>query len=198
MWQALGVLQDGLSRSASNAQFKLLLLLLYCHLGAFEPVVDLYYNLDAKHVQHDTIGSVRPAARRRLSILELQLSSSRGQTGVFFSRCSFLLTRYAESLGHFAAASQSCNFSLRFFHSNQKDVRQQHLFQRQRSEPVLTDLPVSSSRQTSEYIIQAYKYGAFEKIPEFIALRNRLNHSLHFAQVRTERMLLDLFLEADM
>lgn len=193
MWQALGVLQDGLSRSASNAQFKLLLLLLYCHLGAFEPVVDLYYNLDAKHVQHDTIGSVR----RHLNILEWQLSSSRGQTGVFFSHCSFLLTRYAESLGHFAAASQSCNFSLRFFHSNQKDVRQQHLFQQQ-PEPVLTHLSVSSSRQTSEYIIQAYKYGAFEKIPEFIALRNRLNHSLHFAQVRTERMLLDLFLEADM
>ncbi|XP_047426326.1 N-alpha-acetyltransferase 25, NatB auxiliary subunit [Mugil cephalus] len=138
-WQSLGVLQEGLSHSQSNAQFKLLLLLLYCRLGAFEPVVDLYSSLDAKHVQHDTIG--------------------------------FLLTRYAESLGHFAAASQSCNFSLRFFHSNQKD--------------------------TSEYIIQAYKYGAFEKIPEFIALRNRLNQSLHFAQVRTERMLLDLFLEAD-
>uniref|UniRef100_A0A8C9ZH39 N-alpha-acetyltransferase 25, NatB auxiliary subunit n=1 Tax=Sander lucioperca TaxID=283035 RepID=A0A8C9ZH39_SANLU len=139
VWQCLGVLQEGLSLSPSNAQFKLLLLLVYCHLGAFEPVVDLYSSLDAKHVQHDTIG--------------------------------FLLTRYAESLGQFAAASQSCNFSLRFFHSNQKD--------------------------TSEYIIQAYKYGAFEKIPEFIALRNRLNQSLHFAQVRTERMLLDLFLEAD-
>ncbi|CAG5867799.1 unnamed protein product [Menidia menidia] len=139
-WQCLGVLQEGLSHSPSNAQFKLLLLLLYCRLGAFEPVVDLYSSLDAKHVQHDTIG--------------------------------FLLTRYAESLGQFAAASQSCNFSLRFFHSNQKD--------------------------TSEYIIQAYKYGAFEKIPEFIALRNRLNQSLHFAQVRTERMLLDLLLEADM
>uniref|UniRef100_A0AAX7UVC8 N-alpha-acetyltransferase 25, NatB auxiliary subunit n=1 Tax=Astatotilapia calliptera TaxID=8154 RepID=A0AAX7UVC8_ASTCA len=139
MWQCLGLLQEGLSHSPSNAQFKLLLLLLYCRLGAFEPVVDLYSSLDAKHVQHDTIG--------------------------------FLLTRYAESLGQFAAASQSCNFSLRFFHSNQKD--------------------------TSEYIIQAYKYGAFEKIPEFIALRNRLNQSLHFAQVRTERMLLDLFLEAD-
>ncbi|XP_053267521.1 N-alpha-acetyltransferase 25, NatB auxiliary subunit isoform X2 [Pleuronectes platessa] len=139
VWQCLGMLQEGLSNSSSNAQFKLLLLLLFCHLGAFEPVVDLYSSLDAKHVQHDTIG--------------------------------FLLTRYAESLGQFAAASQSCNFSLRFFHSNQKD--------------------------TSEYIIQAYKYGAFEKIPEFIALRNRLNQSLHFAQVRTERMLLDLFLEAD-
>uniref|UniRef100_A0A8C2E0G6 N-alpha-acetyltransferase 25, NatB auxiliary subunit n=1 Tax=Cyprinus carpio TaxID=7962 RepID=A0A8C2E0G6_CYPCA len=93
--------------------------------------------------------------------------------GVFLvlSSSRYLLTRYAESLGQFAAASQSCNFSLRFFHSNQKD--------------------------TSEYIIQAYKYGAFEKIPEFIGFRNRLNHSLHFAQVRTERMLLDLFLEAD-
>uniref|UniRef100_A0A3Q3GAB8 N-alpha-acetyltransferase 25, NatB auxiliary subunit n=1 Tax=Kryptolebias marmoratus TaxID=37003 RepID=A0A3Q3GAB8_KRYMA len=139
VWHCLGLLQEGLSHSPSNAQFKLLLLLLYCHLGAFEPIVDLYSSLDAKHIQHDTIG--------------------------------FLLTRYAEPLGHFAAASQSCNFSLRFFHSNQKD--------------------------TSEYIIQAYKYGAFEKIPEFIALRNRLNQSLHFAQVRTERMLLDLFLEAD-
>uniref|UniRef100_A0A671NDW4 N-alpha-acetyltransferase 25, NatB auxiliary subunit-like n=1 Tax=Sinocyclocheilus anshuiensis TaxID=1608454 RepID=A0A671NDW4_9TELE len=135
----LGLLEEGLSHSSSNAQFKLLLLLLYCRLGAFEPVVDLYSSLDAKHVQHDTIG--------------------------------YLLTRYAESLGQFAAASQSCNFSLRFFHSNQKD--------------------------TSEYVIQAYKYGAFEKIPEFIAFRNRLDHSLHFAQVRTERMLLDLFLEAD-
>nr|XP_055063489.1 N-alpha-acetyltransferase 25, NatB auxiliary subunit [Misgurnus anguillicaudatus] len=139
LWQSLGLLEEGLSHSPANAQFKLLLLLLYCRLGAFEPVVDLYSSLDAKHVQHDTIG--------------------------------YLLTRYAEALGQFAAASQSCNFSLRFFHSNQKD--------------------------TSEYIIQAYKYGAFEKIPEFIAFRNRLNHSLHFAQVRTERMLLDLFLDAD-
>ncbi|XP_030624427.1 N-alpha-acetyltransferase 25, NatB auxiliary subunit isoform X2 [Chanos chanos] len=139
LWQCLGLLEEGLSHSPSNAQFKLLLLLLFCRLGAFEPVVDLYSSLDAKHVQHDTIG--------------------------------YLLTRYAESLGQFAAASQSCNFSLRFFHSNQKD--------------------------TSEYIIQAYKYGAFEKIPEFISFRSRLNNSLHFAQVRTERMLLDLLLEAD-
>ncbi|TRY53975.1 hypothetical protein DNTS_015538 [Danionella cerebrum] len=99
LWQCMGLLEEGLTHSSSNAQFKLLLLLLYCRLGAFEPVVDLYASLDAKH--------------------------------------------------------------------------------------------------TSEYIIQAYKYGAFEKIPEFIAFRNRLEHSLHFAQVRTERMLLDLFLEAD-
>lgn len=56
LWQCLGMLEEGLSHSSSNAQFKLLLLLLYCRLGAFEPVVDLYSGLDAKHVQHDTIG----------------------------------------------------------------------------------------------------------------------------------------------
>ncbi|XP_062999880.1 N-alpha-acetyltransferase 25, NatB auxiliary subunit isoform X2 [Elgaria multicarinata webbii] len=138
-WQCLTFLEEGLAHSPSNAQFKLLLIRIYCMLGAFEPVVELYSSLDAKHVQHDTIG--------------------------------YLLTRYATAFGHYAAASQSCNFALRFFHSNQKD--------------------------TSEYIIQAYKYGAFEKIPEFIAFRNRLNSSLHFAQVRTERMLLDLLLEAN-
>lgn len=121
----------------------------------------------------------------------------------FISR--FLLTRYAESLGQFAAASQSCNFSLRFFHSNQKDVSRSHLstdshvlMSPHRSALFYFKSILFLSLQTSEYIIQAYKYGAFEKIPEFIALRNRLNQSLHFAQVRTERMLLDLFLEADM
>ncbi|KAM4052844.1 N-alpha-acetyltransferase 25, NatB auxiliary subunit [Anomaloglossus baeobatrachus] len=139
VWQCLALLEEGLSNSPSNAQFKLLLLRVYCALGAFEPSMDLYGSLDAKHIQHDTIG--------------------------------YLLTRFAAPLGHYTAASHSCNSALRFFHSNQKD--------------------------TSEYIIQAYKYGAFEKIPEFIAFRNRLNNSLHFAQVRMERMLLDLLLDAN-
>ncbi|XP_040202157.1 N-alpha-acetyltransferase 25, NatB auxiliary subunit [Rana temporaria] len=138
VWHALTLLEEGLNNSPSNAQFKLLLIRVYCRLGAFEPAMELYSSLDAKHIQHDTIG--------------------------------YLLTRFAGPLGHYNSASQACNAALRFFHSNQKD--------------------------TSEYIIQAYKYGAFEKIPEFIEFRNRLNNSLHFAQVRTERMLLDLLLEA--
>ncbi|RXM91230.1 N-alpha-acetyltransferase 25, NatB auxiliary subunit [Acipenser ruthenus] len=56
LWQCLGLLEEGLIQSPSNAQFKLLLILIFCRLGAFEPVVDLYSSLDAKHVQHDTIG----------------------------------------------------------------------------------------------------------------------------------------------
>nr|XP_005996450.1 PREDICTED: N-alpha-acetyltransferase 25, NatB auxiliary subunit isoform X4 [Latimeria chalumnae] len=57
LWQCLCLLEEGLTHSPSNAQFKLLLIRIYCLLGAFEPVVDLYSSLDAKHVQHDTIGS---------------------------------------------------------------------------------------------------------------------------------------------
>lgn len=58
VWQALTLLEEGLTHSPSNAQFKLLLVRIYCVLGAFEPVVDLYSSLDAKHIQHDTIGLV--------------------------------------------------------------------------------------------------------------------------------------------
>uniref|UniRef100_A0A671PHJ6 N-alpha-acetyltransferase 25, NatB auxiliary subunit n=1 Tax=Sinocyclocheilus anshuiensis TaxID=1608454 RepID=A0A671PHJ6_9TELE len=134
LWQCLGLLEEGLSHSSSNAQFNFPYPLYIYMFPIRKPIIPL-----------------------KIHTLPFTFV--------------YLLTRYAESLGQFAAASQSCNFSLRFFHSNQKD--------------------------TSEYIIQAYKYGAFEKIPEFIAFRNRLNHSLHFAQARTERMLLDLFLEAD-
>ena len=141
VWQCLGLLDEGLSHSPANAQFKLLQLLLFCRLGAFEPVVDLYSSLDAKHVQHDTIGSVHkhiPQAHSKFvyiySVISIHISRMFASlltlllafSFVFFLFCFFfryLLTRYAESLGQFAAASQSCNFSLRFFHSNQKDVR---------------------------------------------------------------------------
>uniref|UniRef100_A0AAX7TBL5 N-alpha-acetyltransferase 25, NatB auxiliary subunit n=1 Tax=Astatotilapia calliptera TaxID=8154 RepID=A0AAX7TBL5_ASTCA len=45
MWQCLGLLQEGLSHSPSNAQFKLLLLLLYCRLGAMGRVYTSWPNL---------------------------------------------------------------------------------------------------------------------------------------------------------
>ncbi|MGH0151605.1 UNVERIFIED_CONTAM: hypothetical protein FKN15_020767 [Acipenser sinensis] len=71
LWQCLGLLEEGLIQSPSNAQFKLLLILIFCRLGAFEPVVDLYSSLDAKHVQHDTIGGRRAA---------VPVSTTRGAT----------------------------------------------------------------------------------------------------------------------
>lgn len=70
MWQALTLLEEGLTHSPSNAQFKLLLVRIYCVLGAFEPVVDLYSSLDAKHIQHDTIGLVVYTLDTELSAAE--------------------------------------------------------------------------------------------------------------------------------
>jgi N-terminal acetyltransferase B complex non-catalytic subunit len=124
LWQCLGVLEEGLSFSPSNAQFKLLLLLLFCRLGAFQPVVDLYSSLDAKHVQHDTIGWVY-STNTHTNTIRLPDSMHWSLYSLLSPR--YLLTRYAGSLGQFAAASQSCNFSLRFFHSNQKDVSPRHI-----------------------------------------------------------------------
>lgn len=78
VWQALTLLEEGLTHSPSNAQFKLLLVRIYCMLGAFEPVVDLYSSLDAKHIQHDTIGLVvytlnnEQPSRVESSYMELQ------------------------------------------------------------------------------------------------------------------------------
>uniref|UniRef100_A0A8C3MM06 N-alpha-acetyltransferase 25, NatB auxiliary subunit n=1 Tax=Geospiza parvula TaxID=87175 RepID=A0A8C3MM06_GEOPR len=46
VWQCLTLLEEGLSHSPSNAQFKLLLIRIYCRLGAFEPVSELYSSLD--------------------------------------------------------------------------------------------------------------------------------------------------------
>ena len=38
----------------------------------------------------------------------------------------------------------------------------------------------------------AYKYGSFLKIQEFLELKVRLEDSLHFATITTEKMLLEL------
>uniref|UniRef100_A0A8C2E0E6 N(alpha)-acetyltransferase 25, NatB auxiliary subunit n=1 Tax=Cyprinus carpio TaxID=7962 RepID=A0A8C2E0E6_CYPCA len=160
--------QHGLQFGKSCLKTELQFSDMYCLMAA-HVYIDLWLETgeSAPHLHSAGLKANHKASNVDIKILPFFITS----VFLVLSSSRYLLTRYAESLGQFAAASQSCNFSLRFFHSNQKD--------------------------TSEYIIQAYKYGAFEKIPEFIGFRNRLNHSLHFAQVRTERMLLDLFLEAD-
>ncbi|XP_072164093.1 N-alpha-acetyltransferase 25, NatB auxiliary subunit-like [Diadema setosum] len=79
--------------------------------------------------------------------------------------------RFVKSLGHFSSANALYNSTLRFFTSNHKD--------------------------TTEHIIAAYKFGSFHKIPEFLAFRKRVQHSLHFAQTTVEKMLLDIMLESE-
>ncbi|XP_077995512.1 N-alpha-acetyltransferase 25, NatB auxiliary subunit-like [Glandiceps talaboti] len=83
----------------------------------------------------------------------------------------YTVTRYCEPLGHFISASAVYDATLKFFTVNSKD--------------------------TTEYIISAYKYGSFPKIPEFVKFRQKLNNSLHYTAVTLEKMLLELLVEAN-
>ncbi|XP_071946392.1 N-alpha-acetyltransferase 25, NatB auxiliary subunit-like [Antedon mediterranea] len=84
---------------------------------------------------------------------------------------SYQVTRFVQSVGHFTAAQQFYDSTLKFFTSNHKD--------------------------TSEYIITAYKFGSFQKIPEFIEFRKRVNNSVSFSIVTIEKMLLEIITEAE-
>jgi N-terminal acetyltransferase B complex non-catalytic subunit len=43
-----------------------------------------------------------------------------------------------------------------------------------------------------DHIISAYRYGSFDKIREFIKLRERLSVSQHYTVITVERMILDV------
>ena len=58
MWQACVLLEKSLLSSESNSQIKLLLLKVYCLLGAFGACPALYESLDIKHMLHDSLGFV--------------------------------------------------------------------------------------------------------------------------------------------
>ncbi|XP_078600401.1 N-alpha-acetyltransferase 25, NatB auxiliary subunit-like [Branchiostoma floridae x Branchiostoma japonicum] len=76
---------------------------------------------------------------------------------------------YAVALGHLTPACSILSSMLKFFSANHKD--------------------------TTEYIIAAYKYGSFHKIPEIISFRERLNLSHNYSSLAVERMLLDFIME---
>lgn len=71
-------------------------------------------------------------------------------------------------LGHLIVASTTLNHSTKFFHTNYKD--------------------------SADHLMFAYKYGSFEKIREFMELKDRLENSLHFAMTAIDKMLLELSL----
>ena len=78
---------------------------------------------------------------------------------------------HAAPLGHFSRAILLHNKALKFFSATFRD--------------------------TSEYLIQAYRFGSFAKVPEFMRLRDRLTHSLQYSLVYVESLIYDLVLETD-
>ena len=84
----------------------------------------------------------------------------------------YLMSRHIASCGHFNETAKFFRNSLRFFTGNYKD--------------------------TIDYIISAYRCGSFDKIREFIKLRDRLSASQHYASISIEQKLLDLMTETQL
>ncbi|XP_059090610.1 N-alpha-acetyltransferase 25, NatB auxiliary subunit-like [Tigriopus californicus] len=81
----------------------------------------------------------------------------------------YLIIRALQICGHFESTFSLVGSTLRFFNSNQKDI--------------------------VDHIISAYRFGSFDKIREFVKLRDRLANSQHNLSLKTERILLDLLTE---
>ena len=84
----------------------------------------------------------------------------------------YLMSHHIMSCGHLNETAKFFRNTLRFFSGNYKD--------------------------TIDYIISAYRCGSFDKIREFIKLRDRLTASQHFASISIEQKLLDLFTETQL
>jgi hypothetical protein len=52
---SVSLLEHGISRNQDNFQFKILLCRIYCHLGCIEEALDIFYTLDIKHIQWETL-----------------------------------------------------------------------------------------------------------------------------------------------
>ncbi|PIK53397.1 putative N-alpha-acetyltransferase 25, NatB auxiliary subunit-like [Apostichopus japonicus] len=79
--------------------------------------------------------------------------------------------KYAKSLGQLSSAGQFYNSTLRFF--------------------------ISGRREVTEYMIASYRFGTYEKIPEFLNFSTKIKHSLHFAHTAIEKKLLDILKESE-
>ncbi|XP_078484050.1 N-alpha-acetyltransferase 25, NatB auxiliary subunit-like [Ciona intestinalis] len=56
LWRCAYVLEYGIQHSKYNYEMKLMLIKVYCTLGAFSPCADLYDSMEVKHMQQDTLG----------------------------------------------------------------------------------------------------------------------------------------------
>ncbi|XP_013396790.1 N-alpha-acetyltransferase 25, NatB auxiliary subunit-like [Lingula anatina] len=83
----------------------------------------------------------------------------------------YLVSNSVSKLGFLNSACAMYGSMLRFFSVNHKD--------------------------TTEYLIQAYRYGSFTKVQEFVKFRERLQQSLQYASATEERRLLDLTIDTD-
>ncbi|RDD41535.1 N-alpha-acetyltransferase 25, NatB auxiliary subunit [Trichoplax sp. H2] len=134
IWHIILVLESALKASPHNPQMRIILIILYCKIGAFEPAHKIFNNLSIKYIQHDTLG--------------------------------YLMTSNAHRLGHFKTARSIYEAEEKFF--------------------------LVSRRECVDQKLQAYKYGNFTKITEFIDFEKRLQNSLQLWTMKYYKFYLDV------
>jgi len=82
----------------------------------------------------------------------------------------YVLSRHVQTCGHFHSTIGHLSSTLKFFNSNYKDI--------------------------IDFLISAYRCGSFDKIIEFINLRQRLSSSQHYASVNVEKTMVELLVES--
>ncbi|XP_074641518.1 N-alpha-acetyltransferase 25, NatB auxiliary subunit-like [Tubulanus polymorphus] len=69
IWKNIILLESGLKSSPSNFRVKIILIRLYCIIGAFSPAYSLFESLEIKHIQYDTLGYLVHSHAARLGHL---------------------------------------------------------------------------------------------------------------------------------
>ena len=105
-------LKRALANSPSNFQIKLLLLNLYSHLGAYDPLQKMYESMEIKNIQHYSTANLLLVHNIRLAALGSSSTVSTAMSQFFtsnlFDISNFLINSY--KFGTFHKALEMCNF----------------------------------------------------------------------------------------
>jgi hypothetical protein len=108
----IGNLRTALANSQSNFQIKLLLLNLYGHVGAYEPMQRMYDSMEIKNIQHYSTGNLLLVHNIRLAAIGASQTAQTAMTGFFtanlYDLANFLVNCY--KFGSLAKAFEMCEF----------------------------------------------------------------------------------------
>ncbi|KAL4223710.1 N-alpha-acetyltransferase 25 [Mactra antiquata] len=173
VWQIIVLLELGMKESPSSFQMKLLLIRLYCTMGAFGPCPALYDGMEIKYIMNDTLGHIVSNHVGRLG----HFSSACAMYGTMLRFFTFNHKETAEYLiasykfGSFTKIDEFVRFRDRLQHSLQ--------YASATAERMLLDLVLeTNSHVSTEQMIMYMEIDPAQDKTDFDALRDNRNFSV--------------------
>ncbi|XP_046361388.2 N-alpha-acetyltransferase 25, NatB auxiliary subunit-like [Haliotis rufescens] len=143
VWQVVTQLELGMRKSPSNFQIKLLLVRLYCIMGAFGPCPALYDGMEIKHIMNDTLGHI--------------VSSHVGRLGHFVAACAmygtmlrFFTVNHKETTEYLISSYKYGSFGkIREFVNFREKLQNSLQYASATSERLLLDLTLETASHNS-------------------------------------------------